>query len=90
MDEYGMYAFAWVFILDNKGKTSQSKTGIFYLPKAVVDLVNEGMELGRADDLIFNRENSKQQGGSVGILTHEVEATALHAYQGEQGSRKGE
>lgn len=72
VDEYGMYAFAWVFILDNKGRTSQSKTGIFYLPKAVVDLVNEGMELGRADDLIFNRENSKQQGGSVGILTHGI------------------
>jgi non-canonical (house-cleaning) NTP pyrophosphatase len=30
------------------------------------------MELGKADDLIFEQENSKQQGGSVGILTQGV------------------
>ncbi len=72
VDEYGMFAFAWIFILDKNGKTSQSKTGTFYLPKEVVNLVNEGMELGKADDLVFDRENSKQQGGSVGILTHGI------------------
>lgn len=71
-DENGMFAFAWIFILDRNGKTSQSKTGTFYLPKAVAELVKKGMELGKADDLVFNQENSKQQGGSVGILTHGV------------------
>lgn len=71
-DENGMFAFAWIFILDKSGKTSQSKTGTFYLPKAVTKLVKEGMELGKADDQVFNQENSKQQGGSVGILTHGV------------------
>jgi inosine/xanthosine triphosphatase len=71
-DEAGMFAFAWIFILDTTGKTSQSKTGTFYLPPAVTKLVKEGMELGMADDTVFNRENSKQQGGSVGILTHGV------------------
>lgn len=72
VDAYGMFAFAWIFILDKAGKTSQSKTGTFYLPKAVVDLVQEGMELGKADDQVFDKDNSKQQGGSVGILTHGV------------------
>lgn len=71
-DEYGMFAFAWVFILDRNGKTSQSKTGTFYIPNAVKELVKEGMELGKADDLVFNQDNSKQQGGSVGILTQGV------------------
>jgi non-canonical (house-cleaning) NTP pyrophosphatase len=28
------------------------------------------MELGHADDLVFQAQNSKQQGGSVGLLTH--------------------
>ena len=28
------------------------------------------MELGAADDQFFAQENSKQGGGSVGILTH--------------------
>ena len=36
------------------------------------ELVKEGMELGKADDLVFNKDNSKQQGGSVGILTQGV------------------
>ncbi|MDO8967693.1 MAG: inosine/xanthosine triphosphatase [Algoriphagus sp.] len=71
-DEAGMFAFAWIFILDTTGKTSQSKTGTFYLPAAVSKLVKEGMELGMADDTVFNQENSKQQGGSVGILTHGI------------------
>ncbi|HSF54903.1 MAG TPA: inosine/xanthosine triphosphatase [Algoriphagus sp.] len=71
-DDFGMYAFAWIYILDRNGKTSQSKTGTFYIPKAVEDLVKEGMELGKADDLIFSQDNSKQRGGSVGILTQGV------------------
>lgn len=72
VDEFGMFAFAWISILDRAGKTSQSKTGTFYLPKAVADLVDGGLELGKADDQVFVRENSKHQGGSVGILTHGI------------------
>jgi len=71
-DENGMFAFAWIFIVQDSGKTSQSKTGIFYLPNQVTTLIKGGMELGKADDLVFNQENSKQQGGSVGILTNGV------------------
>lgn len=71
-DETGMFAFAWVFILHDSGKTSQSKTGTFYLPTQVSSLIKGGMELGKADDQVFNQENSKQQGGSVGILTKGV------------------
>jgi non-canonical (house-cleaning) NTP pyrophosphatase len=36
----------------------------------VVALIQDGMELGHADDLVFQAQNSKQQGGSVGLLTH--------------------
>ncbi len=67
-----MFAFAWIYILDSEGRSSQSKTGTFYIPAAVAKLVKEGMELGAADDTIFNQENSKQQGGSVGLLTHGI------------------
>ena len=68
-DSQGMYAFAWIFVLHRSGKSSQSKTGTFYLPPQVVALIREGMELGHADDLVFQAQNSKQQGGSVGLLT---------------------
>jgi len=69
-DSQGMYAFAWVYVLHRSGKSSQSKTGTFYLPPQVVALIRGGMELGHADDLVFQAQNSKQQGGSVGLLTH--------------------
>ena len=69
-DSQGMYAFAWIYVLHRSGKSSQSKTSTFYLPLQVVTLIQEGMELGHADDLVFQAQNSKQQGGSVGLLTH--------------------
>ena len=68
-DSQGMYAFAWIYLLHTSGKSSQSKTGTFYLPPQVVALIQDGMELGHADDLVFQAQNSKQQGGSVGLLT---------------------
>jgi inosine/xanthosine triphosphatase len=69
-DEKGMFAFAWIYIFGKNGKSGQAKTGTFYLPKEISKLVKSGMELGHADDLFFSKENSKQEGGSVGILTH--------------------
>jgi inosine/xanthosine triphosphatase len=71
-DSQGMYAFAWIYVLHQSGKSSQSKTGTFYLPPQVVALIREGMELGHADDLVFQAQNSKQQGGSVGLLTQGI------------------
>jgi len=63
-----MMAFAWVVILSND-KTGKSRTGTFFLPQKVVDLINQGKELGEADDIVFGHSNSKQKNGAVGILT---------------------
>ncbi|MEM6529629.1 MAG: DUF84 family protein, partial [Chloroflexota bacterium] len=44
--------------------------------------VRGGMELGDADDIVFGRSNSKQQTGSVGLLTGDAltrETYYLHA-----------
>ena len=71
-DSQGMYAFAWIYVVHQSGKCSQSKTGTFYLPPKVVTLIREGMELGHADDLVFQAQNSKQKGGSVGLLTQGI------------------
>jgi len=62
-------AFAWVVVLDKKGKIGKAKTSQFFLPKGIADLVDGGMELGAADDKFFKLENSKEQIGAVGILT---------------------
>ena len=34
--------------------------------------MRQGIELGHADDQVFGRSNSKQQNGSVGLLTGDV------------------
>lgn len=65
-----MMAFAWVVILDREGKVGKAKTSVFFLPTTLAKLVRSGMELGEADDRFFNRENSKEQDGAVGILTN--------------------
>jgi non-canonical (house-cleaning) NTP pyrophosphatase len=66
-----MEAFAWVVILSNN-KTGKARTASFQLPPAVVKLIDQGMELGHADDLVFKRDNSKQKNGAVGILTNDL------------------
>ncbi|WPR74966.1 inosine/xanthosine triphosphatase [Algoriphagus sp. NG3] len=68
-DEQGMFAFAWIYIEDKSGRSGKAKTATFYLPDAIAGLIQSGMELGNADDQFFDQKNSKQGGGSVGILT---------------------
>jgi non-canonical (house-cleaning) NTP pyrophosphatase len=53
-------------------KIGKARTGAFFLPPAVARLVNEGIELGEADDMVFGRTNSKQKNGAVGLLTGDV------------------
>ncbi|MEX2591621.1 MAG: inosine/xanthosine triphosphatase [Anditalea sp.] len=62
--------YAWIVIMDKNGKVGQAKTATFFLPKVISNLVKGGMELGEADDQVFNRVNSKQGNGAVGILTN--------------------
>lgn len=67
-----MIVFAWMAIESKNGLTGKGKTGAFFLPPAVTTLVNAGMELGEADDIVFKREASKQASGAIGILTNDV------------------
>ena len=67
-----MEAFAWMVIKPKEGKIGKGKTGSFFLPKKVIELINKGIELGEADDIVFGKTNSKQKSGTVGTLTHDV------------------
>ncbi len=73
VDSHGeaLTAFAWVVVLD-QNRAGKGCTGTFFLPPQVASLVREGNELGEADDIVFNRSNSKQDNGAVGILTGNV------------------
>lgn len=67
-----MEAFAWIHIQNKTGQTGTGRTGTFFLPKKLADLIKQGYELGVADDMVFNQTNSKQKEGTVGILTKNV------------------
>ncbi len=74
-----MEVFAWV-VVASADRIGKSRTATFYLPQEVTRLVRQGLELGDADDRIFGRSNSKQQNGSVGLLTEDV-ITRLAYYE---------
>ena len=64
--------FAWMIVQNQKGSVGMGRTGSFFLPDKVAELVREGMELGDADDRVFGNTNSKQKNGAVGLLTNDV------------------
>jgi len=64
-----MHAFAWMVILDSS-RHGEARTATFILPEKIAALINKGVELGHADDMVFKRKNSKQKDGAVGILTN--------------------
>jgi inosine/xanthosine triphosphatase len=66
-----MIAFAWIVVQSPHG-LGKGRTGTFYLPLAVAELVRSGKELGEADDIVFGRMNSKQDNGAIGLLTGNV------------------
>jgi inosine/xanthosine triphosphatase len=67
-----MVAFAWMVVINSENQIGKAKTSTFFLPEALNKLVSDGMELGEADDKLFNKTNSKQSGGAVGILTNGI------------------
>ena len=64
-----MFSRAWIAVCDKAGFTAESATSQFYLPKKIVEYIEEGMELGDADDKFFGKVNSKQAGGAISGLT---------------------
>jgi inosine/xanthosine triphosphatase len=67
----GLMAFAWM-VISNGEKTGKARTASFFLPPQVAELVHGGMELGHADDVVFKKNNSKQQNGAIGLLTNDA------------------
>jgi inosine/xanthosine triphosphatase len=66
-----LHGVAWIVVI-GRTRIGKSRTATFVLPQEVVALIRQGHELGHADDMVFNRRNSKHDNGSVGILTGDV------------------
>jgi inosine/xanthosine triphosphatase len=61
--------FAWMVVISN-ANCGEARTATFMLPGKVAKLVEDGLELGVANDRVFNKTNSKQNNGAAGLLTH--------------------
>ena len=61
-------SYCWVVVLGRQ-QAGRARSASYELPKAICDLIRQGMELGDADDLIFGVSGSKRDSGGVGLLT---------------------
>ena len=64
-------AFSWIVIISNN-TVGKAKTGTFFLPPKVAELIDDGKELGEAGSIIFEQTNLKQKSGVIGILTSNI------------------
>lgn len=62
-------SFAWMAVVNKNGRVGKARTATYYQPEETAKLLREGVELGRADEMVHGRINSRQGSGSVGILT---------------------
>ena len=67
--ENTLFAFAWMAVLNSDGQLALGRTTTLPLPPSVLRHIEQGMELGQANDLVFGTHNSKQAGGAFGLLT---------------------
>lgn len=66
-----MAAFAWI-VVNSASLAGKSRTGTFFLPTRIAELIRAGKELGEADDIVFQTSNSKRENGAIGLLTGDI------------------
>ncbi len=68
-----LHTFAWIVVESKEGVRGKGRSAAFIVPPEIRRLiVEEGKELGDADDIVFGDSNSKQKNGSIGLLTRDV------------------
>jgi inosine/xanthosine triphosphatase len=70
--EGAWYATGWVAVVDRAGTEGLACTMLRPVPHASLALVQQGMELGHANDRVFGATNSKQETGLIGLLTNNL------------------
>lgn len=63
------FARAWMAVMDKNGDIGLGSTLSAPLPDKFMKLINDGVELGKAHDIITGRENTKQQEGYFGFIS---------------------
>lgn len=66
------FARAWAVVVDRKGNVDFGSSISAPLPPKFMKLIHKGMELGRANDIITGRENTKQKEGYFGLISNNL------------------
>ncbi len=67
-DDY--FDTGWVVVVDEQGVEGIGSALKIIVPPKMMELVNQGKELGLVNDIIFNLHNSKQAEGHFGLMTN--------------------
>src|SRR6266568_722375 len=59
----------WIVIIDKFGDKGIGSSGRIHTPKKIMDLIHQGLEIGHANDLLFQKKNSKESLGHFGLMT---------------------
>ncbi len=70
----------WIVVLDKEEREGIGSTARILTPPKIVELIEQGMELGAANDVFFNAVNSKQEQGHFGLMTNNA-MTRTSAYR---------
>lgn len=66
------FAFGCMCVVDKEGRIGFGTSPHFELPKAVVEKLLSGIELGEVMDNIMSQQNTKQKNGAIGFFTNGV------------------
>lgn len=70
----------WIVVVDKDGREGIGSTARILTPPKIVGLIEQGMELGAANDVFFDAVNSKQAEGHFGLMTNNA-MTRTSAYR---------
>ncbi len=60
----------WMIIIDKKGVEGIGSTIRMQTPPKMIELINQGIELGHVDDILFKTKNSKHDLGHFGLMSN--------------------
>ena len=64
------YESGWMVVLNAKGEKGIGSSVRLPVPKKIKQLIDQGIELGIACDMVFKKENTKHREGFFGLMTN--------------------
>lgn len=66
------YDCGWIVVVDTKGMKGIGSTIKMAVPAKMIELIQQGKELGDVVDIVFGQHNSKQSGGHFGLMSNNI------------------